>query len=499
MSLRCPLRAADLYPVEARAEDVALRTHLRGLTIDHVWAAAVVLVPVGVTLALRMGVVDLAYHIRAGESVLRIGHAPSVDTFTFSVAARAWLDQQWGAQAIIALAYRGAGWAGVAIAHAALVGATFGFLGLACRARGASVRVSAALTIGGFLVSYFNMGMRPQVLAYPLFAATLWILAGRRVHPRRLWALPLIVALWANVHGSFALAPALIGLAWLEDRHDRAATTKTTAVVGVAATMATLVGPYGIGAWRYAIGITTNARILGQIQEWEPTSVRTVDGALFFISAIAVVVFLARRGRQTGWLPLIWLGSFFLLALPAARGEVWWAFVFPVVVAGLIGRPARPSAADRRGSPALNASILAALVMFVVVGLPWFRDGIDPSSGSSRLLSFAPQTLVDATRREASPSARLFVSQPFASWFEFASPSNQLFVDSRIELFPDRIWDDYLDVMRGREGWQTILDRWDVDAVVLQEEDEPISSSIANDPGWRLAYRDEMGRLYVRA
>ena len=31
----------------------------------------------------------------------------------------------------------------------------------------------------------------------------------------------LLVAVWANVHGSFFLGPVILGLAWLEDVHDR--------------------------------------------------------------------------------------------------------------------------------------------------------------------------------------------------------------------------------------------------------------------------------------
>ena len=98
--------------------------------------------------------------------------------------------------------------------HAALVGATFWFLWLACRARGASARLSAALTLGGFAVCFYNAGMRPQTMAYPLFTGTLWILADRRAHPRRLWVLPFVMVVWANVHGSFPLGLVLIGLSW---------------------------------------------------------------------------------------------------------------------------------------------------------------------------------------------------------------------------------------------------------------------------------------------
>jgi hypothetical protein len=307
------------------------------------------------------------------------------------------------------------------------------------------------------------------------------------------------VAIWANLHGSFVLAPALIGLTWIEDRRDRAGKSTSTLVVGIVSILATLLNPYGIGAWRYAIGITTNTRILGAVQEWQPTSIRTIEGALFFLSVLAVVAYLVRREERTDSFSLIWLGTFFLLSLPAMRGQVWWGFVFPVVIAGVATREASPAShAERRGSPSLNAMIVIAMLAFVAVELPWARDRIDPASGSSALLGFAPQVLVDATARSVPPDARLFVSQPLASWFEFALPSNLVFVDSRIELFPDRVWDDYLLVMSAREGWQSILDRWQVQAVILQDEDTMLESRIAHDPGWRLIAQNDDGSMFVR-
>jgi hypothetical protein len=396
----------------------------------------------------------------------------------------------------MAFAYRSGAWPGVALLHAMLIAVTFWLIFLACRARGATALLSAVLTFAGFLVSFPNTGMRPQLIAYPLFAATLWILAGRREHARRLWVLPVIVACWANIHGSFALAPAMIGLAWVEDRRDRAATTHVTLAVGAVSLLASLANPWGFGAWRYAIGITTDTRILDQIEEWQPTSVRTIAGALFFVSALALTVYLVRRKEPTDAFALVWLGVFFALALPALRGVVWWGLVFPVVVAGLVATSDEDD--DRRGSTALNTVIVVVLIAFVAVELPWWRDRSDPVGGASALLQPAPQGLVDAALRDLPPGARLFVSQPFASWFEFAAPSAPVFVDSRIELFPDQVWNDYADVMAGREGWQDILDRWQIDGVVLSTHDATISLLIATDPGWHLAHGDELGRLFVR-
>src|SRR4249919_2973189 len=70
--------------------------------IDVAWAALTVLVPVMVTLIGKMGAVDLAYHVRTGDMILRTGSIPRVDTFTFTVFGRPWLDQQWLAQVVFA-------------------------------------------------------------------------------------------------------------------------------------------------------------------------------------------------------------------------------------------------------------------------------------------------------------------------------------------------------------------------------------------------------------
>src|SRR5438093_11528795 len=126
---------------------------IRRRPIDLAWASLVVLVPIVVALLSRMGTTDLTYHIRAGDGILTTHSLPRVDTYTFSVAGDPWLDQQWAAQVILALGHRFGGWATLAFLQAVLVGASFWFIYLACRARGASVRTSSLLTVIWFLVA----------------------------------------------------------------------------------------------------------------------------------------------------------------------------------------------------------------------------------------------------------------------------------------------------------------------------------------------------------
>ncbi len=114
-------------------------------------------------------------------------------------------------------------------------------------------------------------------------------------------------------------------------------------------------------------------------------------------------------------------------------------------------------------------------------------------------MAYAPQRLVEAVQLDAPVHARLFVSLPYASWFEYASPANPVFADARIELFPDAVWDDYFAVTDADERWQNIVDRWRVDAIVLTPKDATIAAKLTDDPGWRLAYHDGTGSVFVRS
>ncbi|MGZ5297475.1 MAG: hypothetical protein ACXWYT_11165, partial [Actinomycetota bacterium] len=341
-----------------------------------------------------------------------------------------------------------------------------------------------------------NLAMRPQLVGVVLFSLTLWILAGRRAHQRALWAIPALMLVWVNVHGSFVLVPPLLGLAWLEDRKDASETARTILAVGSASLLATLANPFGPRVWAYAAGIGTNPTIARMVTEWAPPTIREYSGIVFFASTLIVAGYLVRRKQAVEWPQLLWLASFFVLGLPALRGVVWWGLVFPFVVAGLVAR--KVDADEQRGSPFMNVLLVTTIVAAAIVVIPLWR-GPSPT-GAPTFLSQAPASLVDATEAGVPPGSRLFVSQTYASWFELALPSMPVFVDSRIELFPTSIWDAYLDIRGAREGWQATLDRWNVDAVVINpDQDGMLVSHIEHDPAWRLAFQDDSGYLFVRS
>jgi len=468
------------------------------MSLSRLWGALAILLPIVAALAATLSAVDLAYHLRAGEQILAGGGIPRVDTFTFTAAGRDWVDQQWGAQVVLAAVYRLGGWTGLVVLRAALVGLLFGLLFLACRLRGADVRSAAWLSLAAFIVAAPALALRPQLIGMVLLAATLVLIAARRTYPRLFYLVPVIVALWANIHGSFFLGPVVLGLAWLEDVRDKAPSAPRTLLVAFAAALVTLLNPFGPTVWTYAVGLSTNPEITARITEWQPTTLRTIPGVVFFASAFAVAVLLGRRGRPTGWPTLAWLAVFFVIGAYAIRGVAWWPLGAAFAIAGLViidreSTPERPTPPIGRR---INTAIVAALVIVGVVLLPIWRP-TDPGLGAPQgVLTDAPSGITAALRVTARPGDRLFNPQPWGSWLEFALPELPVAIDSRIELFPVATWSDFETVASGRDGWQSIVERWGV-TLMLVPKGDALADELKTE-GWQRIYDGADGLLYAR-
>ena len=354
------------------------------------------------------------------------------------------------------------------------------------------------LSLAAFLVASPAMAMRPQLLGMACFALVLLLVADRRAHPGRLWLAPVVIAIWANVHGSFFLGTAILGLAWLEDVHDRVPRPHWALAVAIASLAAACLTPFGPFVWGYAVGLSTNPEVTARVTEWQPTSLRTMAGILFYGSVLAVAALIARRGRRIPWPTMITLAMFILLGIYAERGVAWWPLAAVAVIAGA---GLLPSRAERSaGSPFIrrvNLVLAGALTLVAIAALPLWRP-LDPGTRTpAAMLSDAPSGVTRALRDLGRPGDHVFHPQAWGSWIEYAIPDRRTAIDSRIELFPPAIWRAYEQVAVGADGWQAQLVDWDVATVVVDAKDPAFAARLA-DAGWHEAHRDDDGFVFRR-
>ncbi|MEQ1693290.1 MAG: hypothetical protein ABMA00_18505, partial [Gemmatimonas sp.] len=114
-------------------------------SLSEVWAIVAIALPLLLTMAARMGSVDLTYHLRAGAMMLDSGALLRSDTFTFTAVGAPWIDQQWLSQIALAQVFRIGGWLALAMLRFGLAALALVSVYAACRARGAAVRPAAWL------------------------------------------------------------------------------------------------------------------------------------------------------------------------------------------------------------------------------------------------------------------------------------------------------------------------------------------------------------------
>jgi hypothetical protein len=98
--------------------------------------------------------------------------------------------------------------------------------------------------------------------------------------------------------------------------------------------------------------------------------------------------------------------------------------------------------------------------------------------------------------RQHRPEGRLFNSYNWGGYLLWALPEYPVFVDGRTDLYDDEIIREWLRVVRGEAGWQSVLDRWEV-KVVLLERDWPLVRLLPGE-GWHLWYEDDLSVVYGR-
>jgi hypothetical protein len=466
------------------------------VSLRHLWAFLAIALPVLASLVASLPATDLAYHLRAGSEILSTGAIPTVDSWTFTANGQPWFDQQWGAQVLLEATYRTTGWTGLAILRAALVGVVFGIVYLTCVRQGLDERRSALLAFGAFVVAAPALALRPQLFAMVLFAVTLLLVVERHDHPRRLWLVPLLAIPWANVHGSFFLAPAVLGLAWLADLEQRAPNRHLSLIVAAVTVLACCLTPFGPSVWAYAVGLGANPEVTKRIIEWQPTTLRDVQGVVFFASALLVAAFLARRGRATPWSTLAWLGFFLVIGAYAVRGIAWWPLAAVAAVANLHEPVPEPATepAEPRAFRMLNGVIVAAITLAAVALLPIWRPVDAATDAPKGTVSYAPSGITEALGKVARNGDRILNPQPWGSWFEFAVSDALVAIDSRIELFPPEVWADYERVMAGVEGWEAIVGDWGVTIAVVDAKNAGLHDRLTA-AGWTEIYSDDEGAV----
>jgi hypothetical protein len=482
------------------------------ITIDHVWLAAALILVALRPLLTVIQPNDFWWHMAMGREILAAGSVPVVDSFSFTRAGEPFFNQAWLAQLLMVGLYNIGGLPLVILTQSLVITLAYGLLLRLCLLRTGRLKLCVALLLLVTMpMSFDNWTVRPQSYVFPLFAGFLTVLSEHRLgRASRLWLLPLLMALWVNMHGSFVLGLALVALTFLGEliaarraslaARPRVGWWRRYLLWGGLTALATLLNPSGPDVLRYVANLLGANQVTTLVTEWAPPTTRDINGAIFFGAAMFCAAVLAYARRRPDLTDMLLLGAFFWLALGATRNIVWFGFVAtPLLAVQLATLLPEPRARRFAGSAALNAALIGVLALLLVLASPWVKPALDlPPAVGSLLAEETPVAAVQALQTQPDRPQRLFHAMGTGSYLIWATPEQPVFIDPRIELYPFEQWLDYINLGQANNA-DALLAKYALDGALLNlKEQAPLAEHLRRDAGWELRYQDEMTALFVK-
>lgn len=439
------------------------------------------------------------WHLRLGRDILASGTVPRVDTLTFTHAGETWVDQSWLFDVVLATVVDYGGWSAAGAICAMGIALIYASVSRAMLVDGHSPLIAMVVPLMAAGIGAVHFLVRPHLLTLGFVWATLRLC--QRQHDeggRFVFYTPLLMIVWANVHGGFLAGPLIVFTAavahagsghWdAERRREVGLFLKAAGLCCVAA----LVNPYGFGLYEHVARLLVSSGVTSLIEEYQPMPFGKPDARVYEIVLIALLALPAltsgRMRRYELIHALVWLH----LSLASIRHAPLFALaVAPGLAQVLDGLP-HGLHAESDGRKLAEWSIfpgLTALVLAFAVGTGMILTGFDP-----QLWPVAGLPALDRT----APDARLFHEQDWGGLIAAeANPTRKTFLDDRFELYGKESILHYLNALEGGPDWDEIRDQNAIGLVWLRRE-RGLTRRLSRDPAWSIRYQDEVSVLFQR-
>jgi hypothetical protein len=379
-------------------------------------------------------------------------HGPvGTDPFPTIEHGHAWLNQQWLSEVGFYGAERVIGTTGITVLYALGIGLPLALVLAAIRRKGTvRILVVAALYLPGILAI-----IHPRAAGFTLllFAAlVVLVISGLRLDPEAraraappLWmlaAIPLLFALWANLHGGFIAGLLLIGAVttglWIDGRRGQVgvpgAQIAILAGAGVlAAVAATFATPLGVDIWSYVLSFRNPALKLAST-EWEPAT-HSAPAVAFVVIAAAVALWTWWRApRPRRVMPVLVAAGFVLFAVTSMRNLIFVAPALAFQIACSL--PDRAAAPSRAVVGLAGSAAAAAVIVYAAV--------LGPPS-SNRVGNSAVQYAIEHPPKEG----RIVAYAGPSSYMLWRAPETPVVIDGWLEHFTEGELRDNFGLLHG--------------------------------------------------
>ena len=477
-------------------------------------------------MAVRMPLdTDMWWHLRAGEQTLANKAAYAVDTFSFTRNGADWTNHSWLSQVLMYSLFQLGSYKALSIWVGLCAVISMGLIYLQMKGHPlwrASILIFAAT------VSSVVWSPRPQILSLVLFSLlsySLYLYKGKG-NNKILLGIPPLFLLWGNLHGGYILGILLImsviageilnhlllnenpaRLSWRQISYLFAAM-----LLGFAAV---LINPFGIDMWMIPFNTVGVETLQNVISEWASPDFHQSFQQPMLLMLLGIMGILGISKKQIDGSELVPLILFSWAALTARRNFG----PFAIIAAPIMSNHLTAVIEDIKNTLLNKYSNLKSLQESIVVNNQDFNPRLKNilnaiiicllfGAAIWKIYEVNQPELIAKTEREIfpvgavqwlkdnEPRGNLFNEYNWGGYLIWHNRETPVFVDGRTDLFGDEILQDYLDVLSAQDDWMNILDKYQIDVLLIRNDSALVQIAQMNE--WQIKFSDSKATILIR-
>ncbi|EEG09801.1 hypothetical protein [Pseudogulbenkiania ferrooxidans] len=477
---------------------------------------------------------DFYWHLKTGELIASSSQLPWHDVFTYTNSGHSWVNSEWLSQWLLYQLFRLGGLKAVWLFTTSVYVSCWVVSYKTCldvlKDEG-----KAALAILLFCVFMGLLAPRPHIFTFLLFALLLRVLFRFKycASDRGLGWIPLIMLLWANLHGGFflglVLMAAFTAAEWAKycwrDAAGCIAVSRLTrlSLVVLLGLLATAINPQGFSYWLYPYNAIVASGDMQFITEWQSPSFHQwlfqYFLAMVFIFFLTMVYSRRKPDLTEAGVSLIYIAGAFISVrnLPLAAiamaphfalfyrdlpvSESLHKLRFPIQRAStaphpLAARAGKAWAAGNRQVGGAEGVMNLLLLIFALLAIALIYPSRKNLAEES-LTELMPVKAVDfilANHIEG----RMFNTYHYGGYLIYRLyPQQRVFIYGRTDIYPKGFVDRYLATYRGDKDWKKHFASYGIDYVVC-DSSAPIRQLILADGSFKSVFDDGKHSVLLR-
>lgn len=456
---------------------------------------------------------DYWWHLKTGQFILETHSIPHIDPFSYTKAGYPWITHEWLTETLMYSLNKYLGTGILILVFSFVITGAFLLAYFRSQKESRPYIAGFALLLGAISTAP-TWGVRPQMISLLLTSLFLFLL-DRYYHElkiRYLIPIPVIMAVWVNLHAGFFLGLVIIGIYIIgglieilltefsirdkEKITPPAFRTIITLCVVLGVSSATaLLNPNGFHIILYPITTLTSHSMQQLIQEWLSPDFHQVEWQPFAWLILCLIA-TGMLGRKAISAPKVLLTIVLGYAsLRSMRNIPLFAVAVIPTLAEQVSSIFKIRINQKVPGKFIQMGFYLVIVCFCfLVGYRYYQ--VIPEQNKVQAERF-PENAV-AWLKIYHPEGRIFNTYSWGGYLIWRLyPDYPVYIDGRADVYGDAFLFEYNSIYHAEPGWNEKLGSSDV-RIILIEPASPLANSLRDSNLWEKVYEDRVSVVFTR-